>query len=64
MKWPIMQNCIPAANPGKLNCRITQGSHFTSLIYVNDMPQSVDCHMFLYADDTCVAIILRQLKLI
>ena len=24
------------------------------LIYVNDMPQSVDCDLFLYADNTCL----------
>ena len=51
------------ANPGKYNCRITQGSMLRPvifLIYVNDISQSVGCHLFPYADDTCVAIILRQ----
>ena len=24
------------------------------LLYINDMPQAVDCDLFLYADDTCL----------
>ena len=24
------------------------------LLYINDMPQTVDCNLFLYADDTCL----------
>ena len=27
---------------------------FLFLLYVNDMPQAVDCDLFLYADDTCL----------
>ena len=23
-------------------------------LYINDMPQAVDCDQFLYADDTCL----------
>ena len=42
------------SNPGKLKCGVPQGSilgPLIFLIYVNDMPQSVDCDLFLYADD-------------
>ena len=45
------------SDPGKLNCGVPQGSilgPLIFLIYVNDMPQSVDCDLFLYADDTCL----------
>ena len=24
------------------------------LLYINDMPQAVDCELLLYADDTCL----------
>ena len=34
------------------------------LIYVNDMPQSVDCDLFLYADDTCVGVTGKYIKTI
>ena len=27
---------------------------FLFLLYVNDMPQTVDCELFLYADDSCL----------
>ena len=40
-----------------LRCRVPQGSilgHLLILLYVNDMPQAVDCDLFLYADDTCL----------
>ena len=45
------------SNPGKLKCGVPQGSilgPLIFLIYVNDMPQSVDCDLLLYADDTCL----------
>ena len=40
-----------------LRCRVPQGfilGPFLFLLYVNDMPQAVDCDLFLYADDTCL----------
>ena len=36
---------------------VKQGSilgPFLFLLYINDMPQAVDCDLFLYADDTCL----------
>ena len=43
--------------PGKLSCGVPQGSILGLLIillYVNDMPQAVDCDLLLYADDSCL----------
>ena len=43
--------------PGKLSCGVPQGSVLGLLIfllYVNDMPQAVDCDLLLYADDSCL----------
>ena len=40
-----------------LRCGVPQGfilGPFLFLLYVNDMPQAVDCDLFLYADDTCL----------
>ena len=55
------------SNLGKLNCGVPQGSilgPLIFLIYVNDMPQSVDCDLFLYADDTCVGFTDNNIKTI
>ena len=41
----------------KLRCRVPQRSILGSLLlllYINDIPQAVDCDLFLYADDTCL----------
>ena len=43
--------------PGKLSCGVPQGSILGPLIfllYVNDMPQAIDCDLLLYADDACL----------
>ena len=40
-----------------LRCGVSQRSilgPLLFLLYVNDMPQAVDCDLFLYADDTCL----------
>ena len=42
---------------GNITCGVPQGSVlglFLFLLYVNDMPQTVKCDLFLYADDTCL----------
>ena len=43
--------------PGELSCGVPQSSILGPLIfllYVNNMPQAVDCDLLLYADDSCV----------
>ena len=45
------------SSPCELSCGVPQGSILGPLIfllYVNDMPQAVDCNLFLYADDSCL----------
>ena len=45
------------SEPGNLLCTVPQGSIFGPLLfflYINDMPQAVDCELLLYADETCL----------
>ena len=45
------------SEPGNLLCGVPQGSilgPLLFLLYINDMPQSVNCELLLYADDTCL----------
>ena len=55
------------SNLGNLNCGVPQGSilgPLIFLIYVNDMPLSVDCDLLLYADDTCLGFTDKNIKTI
>ena len=55
------------SDPGKLTCGVPQGSILGPLIfllYVNDMSQSVDCDLLLYADDSCLVFTDKNLKCI
>jgi len=45
------------SEPGNLLCGVPQGSilgPLLFLLYINDMPQAIDCELLLYADDTCL----------
>ena len=45
------------SQPASISCGVPQGSilgPLLFLIYVNDMSQAVKCHLFLYADDSCL----------
>ena len=50
-----------------LKCGVPQGSilgPLLFLLYFNDMPQSVECDLFLYADDSCLVYQHRELSII
>ena len=45
------------SNSADLRCGVQQGSILGPLLFllcINDMPQSIDCDLFLYADDACL----------
>ena len=53
------------SDPGELTCGVPQGSILGPLIfllYVNDMPQSVECDLYLYADDSCLVFQHKDVK--
>ena len=53
------------SSPGDLSCGVPQGSILGPLIfllYVNDMSNSVDCDLLLYADDSCLVFTSPDLK--
>ena len=55
------------SNVANINCGVPQGSilgPLLFLLYVNDMPQAVDCELFLYTDDSCVVYQHRDAKAI
>ena len=55
------------SSPGSLTCGVPQGSilgPLLFLLYVNDMPQSVECDLFLYADDSCLVFQHKDLNII
>ena len=44
------------SEPGKLLCEVPQGSilgPLLFLLYINNMPQAVNCELLLYVDDSC-----------
>ena len=48
-----------------ISCGVPQGSILSPLlflIYVNDMPMTVKCDLFLYADDTCLVFQSKNVK--
>ena len=55
------------SSPGKLSCGVPQGSisgPLLFLLYVNDMPQSVNSDLLLYSDDTCLMYTGKDIKTI
>ena len=45
------------SKPGNLLCGVHQGfilGPLLFLLYINDIPQAIDCELLLYTDDTCL----------
>ena len=55
------------SEPDHLSCGVPQGSILgllLFLLYINDMPQAVNCELILYADDTCLIFQHKDVKVI
>ena len=53
------------SDSGSQLCGVPQGSilgPLLFLLYINDMPQSVKCDLFLYADDSCLVFQHKNVK--
>ena len=55
------------SNVTNLSCGVPQGSilgPLLFLLYINDMPQAVNCELLLYADDSCLLFQHKEVKAI
>ena len=55
------------SSPGELSCGVPQGliiGRLSCLLYVNDKPQAVSCELLLYADDTYLICMGKDIKTI
>ena len=74
VKWfqSYLSNCKFTVNlenffskVSSMSCSVPQGSilgPLLFLIYINDMPITVKCYLFLYADDTCLVLQSKNVK--